>query len=435
VSDVYADRRARVLTALGEHGALVLPAAPELRVGLDGEVRYVVDASLYYLTGYREPEAVLVLCPSADAPFTFFVRARDPERELWTGGRGGVDDATARFRADAAFPIGELAQRLPKLLAGADTLFGRLGVGRPDVDALLLGALERARRARPRTGRGPRALVDPGALLDDMRLRKEPCEIERMRAAARITVDAFRDAAAIIRPGAAEYEVEAALDAGFRRRGADGPAFPTIVASGTNATVLHYVANTRTLRAGELVLLDAGARMDYCGDVSRTLPVSGSFTAAQRALYEGVRGALCAGVAAARPGATIDDVHDAARARLVDALVDLGFLAGPADAYADEERAAEVKRFYPHRTSHWLGLDVHDVGDYVVDGAPRRLEPGMVFTVEPGLYIPADAAPGPAELYGTGIRIEDDVLITADGHEVLTRALPTGTDAVAGLWG
>jgi Xaa-Pro aminopeptidase len=435
VSDVFGARRGRVMAALGDRGALVIGAAPELRVGPDGEVRYVADANLYYLTGYTEPEAVLVLCPADEAPFTLFVRPRDPDRELWTGARGGVEAAVAKFDAHAAYPIAELADRLPKILARVDTVFGRPGGGRPDVDALLLGSLERARRVRPRAGRGPRALVDPGALLDDMRLYKEPHEIERMRAAARITVEAFRDAAAVIRPGAAEYEVEAALDGGFRRRGADGSAFPTIAASGANATVLHYIANARTMQAGELVLVDAGARADYCADISRTFPVSGTFTAAQRDLYDGVRQALCAGTAAAIPGATIDDVHFAAETRLVEALVALGFLEGPAETYGAPARAPDVKRYFPHRTSHWLGLDVHDVGDYVSDGGARRLEPGMVLTIEPGLYIPADSAVGPAELRGTGIRIEDDVLITADGHEVLTGALPTDAEAVARLMG
>jgi Xaa-Pro aminopeptidase len=426
IGDRFAMRQERVRSLLGEGAALVLPAAPELRVGIDGEVRYAVDSELFYLTGYAEPEAVLVLRSGYDgSPFTLFVRPRDPERERWTGMRGGVEEARERFGADTAFSIADLSRELPPLLAQVDTIYGRVGGGRQEVDGVLLGALERARRARPRTGRGPRALVDPGVILDEMRLRKDPAEVEHMRAAARVSTAAFADAIACIRPGAHEYEVEAALDSGFRRRGGSGPAFPTIVAGGGNAAVLHYTANASELRAGDLVLLDAGARVGgYCADISRTVPVSGTFTSEQRVLHDGVLAALRAGSAAAKPGATVDDVHDAAVDVLARTLVELGFLHGPPESLRTPEREAEMRPFYPHRTSHWLGLDVHDVGDYRVDGAPRRLEPGMVLTVEPGLYLPADAHGGPAALHGTGIRIEDDILITEDGNEVLTAALP-----------
>ncbi|MGH7506439.1 MAG: M24 family metallopeptidase, partial [Longimicrobiales bacterium] len=221
---------------------------------------------------------------------------------------------------------------------------------------------------------------------------------------------------------------------GFRRRGADGAAFPSIVASGANATVLHYVANDRIMRDGELVLLDAGARNDaYCADISRTFPVGGRFSADQRVLYDAVRAARDAGVAAALPGATVDDVHAAALRVLVTALVEIGCVDGPVESLLEPDRASEVRAFYPHRTSHWLGLDVHDVGDYRIDERSRRLEPGMVLTVEPGLYIPASAARAPAELAGTGVRVEDDVLITPEGNEVLTAALPVDAAAIEAL--
>ncbi|MBX6364672.1 MAG: aminopeptidase P N-terminal domain-containing protein [Gemmatimonadetes bacterium] len=428
---VHADRRARVLRALGD-GAMVLPAAPEVRIGRDQDLPYRVDPDLYYLTGYTEPEAVAVLTPGTEAPFTLFVRPRDPDRELWTGRRGGVEAACEVFGADQAFPIAELPARLPALLAGYDTIYARFGGGRDDVEALLRRILVDARRTRPRAGRGPQALVDPGRLLDDMRLVKDAHELRLMREAATISVAAFREAAAVIRPGAGEWEVQAALDAGFRRRGADGPAFETIVGSGENATVLHYVRNDRPMRAGELVLLAAGALYGrYAADITRVFPVSGRFSGPQRALYDVVRAAHDAAIAAARPGAAFDAVHDAAVAVLVAGLVELGVLTGDVEALRADETA--YKAYFPHRTSHWLGLDVHDVGDYARDGAPRRLEPGMVLTVEPGLYIPATALGAPEALRGVGIRIEDDVLVTAEGPEVLTCELPVDADAVAAL--
>ncbi|MFW6202233.1 MAG: M24B family metallopeptidase, partial [Gemmatimonadota bacterium] len=340
----------------------------------------------------------------------------------------------------------------------------------------------RARRRRARTGRGPQTLVDPGAILDDMRLVKDDHEIGRIRDAARVTVEAFREAARVIRPGAGEWEVEAAIEAGFRRQGAQGFAFPSVVASGERAAVLHYIDNEYAMPADGLVLLDAGASLrHYAADVSRTFPVSGEFSPEQRSLYDVVLAARDAAIDAVRPGATIDDVHTAALHVLVRALVDHGLLVGDPHDLADDERA--YKPFFPHRTSHWLGLEVHDVGDYARDGEPRTLEPGMILTVEPGLYIPDAETPGPAPaplasdhgienreppasdthatddaaedvdaehddsgphpawrtipsaLRGIGIRIEDDVLVTPDGHEILTSALPADADAVQRMVG
>jgi len=426
--DLYAQRRQRVLDSLGDEGVLVLAAAPELVAGRDTELRYRPDPDLYYLTGYTEPEAVLVLAPGAEAPCTLFVRPRDPERELWTGRRGGIEAARDRFGADAAFPVAELPARLPALLAGRARIYAP-PAGRADVVALVRDLLARGRAARQRSGRGVRALLDPGALLDEPRLFKDAHEIALMREAARISVEAFGECAAAVRDGAGEWEVQAALEFGFRRRGADGPAFESIVASGENATVLHYVANDGRLRAGELLLVDAGASWrGYAADISRTFPVSGRFTPGQRALYEAVLAAHGAAIAACRPGAPVDGVHRAAVRALVEALVAQGLLHGVVDELVEQEQA--YKPYYPHKTSHWLGLDVHDVGDYARAGTGRALEPGMVLTVEPGLYIPAGALDAPAAMRGTGVRIEDDVLITADGADVLTGALPAGVDEI-----
>jgi len=430
---LHAARRARVLSALAPDGVMILPAAPELRVGRDLELRYQPDPDLYYLTGYTEPEAVAVLAPfRTDAPFTLFVRPRDPEREVWTGPRGGTDAALAVFGADEAYPIAELPERLPGIIAEAGTVYFRLGTGRDDVEALVRTSLIRAQRGRQREGRGPRTLVDPGAILDDMRIFKDAHEIELLREAARITMDAFREAAPRIRPGAGEWELEAALDAGFRRRGATGPAFPTIVAAGANATVLHYTDNAAPLEAGQLLLMDAGARYRmYCGDISRTFPISGAFAPAQRDVYDAVLAAHDAAIALVRPGNTVEQVHEAALRVALAALIELGVLRGTVDELL--EKKEEYHPFLPHRTSHWLGLDVHDVGDYKTAGEPRRLEPGMVLTVEPGIYLPAAHEAVPTALRGTGIRIEDDVLVTPSGHEVLTAALPTAAADVEAM--
>ena len=428
----YAARRARVLESLGEDGVLVLPAASEPVAGGDVELRYRPDPDLYYLTGYSEPEAVLVLAPGAQSPCTLFVRPRDPERELWTGRRGGVEAARTRFGADAAFPISELAMRLPDLLAGRSTIYTRPGAGDRVLQDLLLGTLARGRVARQRTGRGARALADAGAVLDELRLRKDPHELALMRTAADISVEAFRACAAAIRDGAGEWEVQAVLEFGFRRRGADAPAFESIVAAGDNATVLHYVANDRRMHAGELLLVDAGASVGgYAADITRTFPVSGRFTGEQRALYDAVLSAHDAALAAVRPGAPVDGIHAAAVRALVAALVDQGLLTGAVDALVEDEQS--YKRFYPHKTSHWLGLAVHDVGEYALPGATRTLEPGMVLTIEPGLYLPAAAAELPEALRGTGIRLEDDVLVTESGAEVLTAALSVAAEEVEAL--
>jgi Xaa-Pro aminopeptidase len=429
----FAARRARVLRELGDNAAMILPAAPEVVVGRDVELRYVVDPDLWYLTGYEEPEAVAVLCPGAEHPFTLFVRDRDPARELWTGPREEVEDAGERIGADAALPIDDLEEALPGLLQGVDRLYFRLGAGAGHVEALVLDVLGGGRAARQRSGRGPAELADPGLILDELRLIKEPGEIEAIRDAISITADGFRDAFRVVGPGVGEWEVEAAAEHAFRRAGADGPAFTTIAASGATATALHYTANRRRMEAGELLLLDAGARHRiYSADLTRTVPVSGRFEGVQRDIYHAVLEAEKAAIAAVAPGTPADAIHRAALAVLVPAMVDLGLLHGDPAELLDSESA--WKPFFPHSTSHWLGLDVHDVGTYAVAGDSRPLAAGMVLTIEPGLYVPADSD-APAHLRGIGVRIEDDILVTDDGAEVLSRELPTDPEAVTDLVG
>ncbi|MGH7466805.1 MAG: aminopeptidase P N-terminal domain-containing protein [Longimicrobiales bacterium] len=431
--DLYRGRRERVLSALGEHSALVLAAYPERQLGRDTEIRYIVNPELYYLTGYREPEAVVVLRPGAEPPYTMFVRPRDPERERWAGARGGAEAARAVFGADEAHPIQELAERLPALLADTDVIYARLDSAHPQLVELLSHALARGRSTRARSGKGPHTLTDPGVLLDELRVIKDEYEIAQVRRAAELSVAGFFDALPWIEAGHGEWEIEAALDAGFRKRGADGCAFPTIVAAGANATVLHYVRNDCALQAGQLVLIDAGARYQmYCGDISRTFPVSGHFSARQRVVYDAVLHAHDAAIAAARPGATVDDLHRGALEPLLNVLFELDMIDGKnLDQARDDE--ASYRQFIPHKTSHWLGLDVHDVGAYALRTGGRPLQPGMVLTVEPGLYIPQHCERAPTELRGCGVRIEDDILITDSSCEVLTAALPVRAHDIEAL--
>ncbi|HSH45080.1 MAG TPA: aminopeptidase P N-terminal domain-containing protein [Longimicrobiales bacterium] len=431
-TEPHARRRQTVLEQLDRREAMVLPAAPEIVVGRDTELRYIPDPDLWYLTGYPEPEAVAVLAPGADHPFTLFVRDRDPRQETWTGPRGGVPAATERYGADAAHPVGRLDRRLPELLQDVDRIHFRLGTGRDDVERVVLDALRAGRHRRQRSGYGPAELVDPGLLLDEMRLVKGPTEIDAIRDAVCLTIHGMRQGLAAARDGAGEWEVEAAVNAAFRAGGGDGPGFATIAASGPNACVLHHIANDRVMRDGELLLVDAGARLNaYNGDLTRTFPVGGTFTGPARNVYDIVAAANQAAIDAVRPGNTIDDVHRAAATVLATGAVELGLLTGdPADLVDDPDA---LRGYYPHRTSHWLGLDVHDVGTYAVAGQPRPLEPGMVLTIEPGLYIPAHHDDAHPDLRGLGVRIEDDILVTANGAENLSADLPTDADRVASL--
>lgn len=427
---LFRERRERFL-ARASAGVALLPAAPELHRSRDTEIEYRPDSDLAYLTGCLEPQALALLTPHDPAHrFTLFVRPRDPERELWNGARPGVEGAKALFQADAVYPIAELAERLPALLEPADRILYALGAD-ARLDARVIDMIAHFRRARQRSGHGPTAVEDPGVMLGEMRVVKDAAEIGALRHAAAISAAGQRAALATVRPGVGEWEVEAALEAAFRAASARGPAFASIVASGPNATVLHYTANDRVTRPGELLLLDAGAEWGlYCGDLTRTVPVSGRFSPLQRALYELVLAAEEAAIAAVRPGAPFSALHDAALRVLVAGLVEHHLLQGEVEALIAD---GAHKRFCPHQTSHYLGLDVHDVGLYARAGEPVPLQEGMVLTVEPGLYVPAAAEGVPAEYRGLGIRIEDTVLVTRDGAELLTRGVPVAPDEVAAL--
>ncbi|HVU05306.1 MAG TPA: aminopeptidase P N-terminal domain-containing protein [Polyangiaceae bacterium] len=420
IDPVFAERRARVLEAM-KSGVLVVFSAPQAIRNNDVEHEYRQDSDFHYLAGFDEPESVLVLSRVHEKPFVLFVRPKDPERETWDGPRAGVDGAVAEFGAVEAFPIAELAQRLPDFLENADRLYYRIGRDRA-ADDRVLSALE---RTRPRARRGssyPTEIVDTETVLHELRRKKDAGEVALLQRAIDITAEAHVAAMAAVRPGMHEYEIEALLRGVFRRNGSERPAYAPIVGSGANSTILHYHQNDRKMDAGDLLLVDAGAEYGYyAADVTRTFPVSGEFTPPQRRIYDLVLAAQDASIAATKPGATLDAVHAESVRVITEGLVELGLVQGPVDAAISEER---YKRYYMHKTSHYLGMDVHDVGRYFVGGKPRPLEEGVVFTVEPGIYVAAHDDQAPAEYRGIGVRIEDDVLVTADGCRVLSEAIP-----------
>lgn len=426
----HAARRDALMQRM-DGGVAIFVTAPPAVYSNDVEYRYRPDSDFHYLTGFCEPEAVAVLVPGGGAErYLLFVRPRDPERELWTGERTGVEDAKSRYGADTAFPVHQLEAELARLLGSTDKVYFAFGRDHSRAEAILK-AIRAAQAERPRTGNGPTALLDPAALLHEMRLRKAPEEVALMRRATEITCVAHETAMGAIRPGQFEYELEALVESAFRRQGAVGPAYPTIAASGPNATVLHYQANSRRLEASELVLLDAGAEVAcYNADVTRTFPVGKGFGPVHRDVYALVLAAQKAAIETVRPGVPYDAPHQTVIRLLCEGLVSLGLLEGAVDDLVERE---EYRRYFMHRTSHWIGMDVHDVGAYRPGGNPRILEPGMTLTVEPGLYIAANAKEAPEKFRGIGVRIEDDVLVTETGREVLSAAAPKEIDDIEAL--
>ncbi len=419
---IYAARRDAYLQILGPGGVAVVHALPERVRNGDSHYAFRQHSDLVYLTGLLEPDTTLVLRPGAKTErVVLFVRPSDPDAELWEGPRAGVEGAKQRYGADAAYPAGELPARISDLLANTDELHYSLGVD-PDMDRLITGTLARLRRLDKRGKRPPRAVVDPRVSLHELRLHKGPEELAALITAAQISSEGHTLAMARGRPGVHEHELEAALHHTFRRRGGSGPGYGIIVGAGERATILHYTANTGEIRDGDLVLVDAGCEYQhYTADITRTWPANGRFTPPQRRIYEIVLATQKSAIAMARPGVTLDDIHKHCVRRLTEAMIELGLLTGSPDERVTDQ---SFLRYYMHGTSHWLGLDVHDVGAYTRDGKPRPLEPGMVITIEPGLYIASGAAEAPDELRGIGVRIEDDIAITADGHDVLTAACP-----------
>jgi len=425
LSPVYANRRRRLAEAIGP-GVAVIPTAPERVRNRDSHYPYRFDSHFYYLTGFTEPEAVLVL---AGGKSILFCRERNPEREIWDGFRYGPEGARERFGFDAAHPIAALDAEMERQLENQPALVYPMGAD-PEWDARAIRWLN-AVRAKVRAGiAAPERAQDVRAVIDDMRLHKDAHELGVMRRAARIAAAAHRRAMQRARPGRYEYEIEAELLHEFRRNGAQFPAYSPIVASGANACVLHYVFNDALLRDGDLLLIDAGCELDgYASDITRTFPTNGRFSAAQREAYEIVLAAQAAAIAQVRVGKGWNEPHDAAVKVLAQGLIDLELLSGKLDEVLEKET---YKRFYMHRTGHWLGLDVHDAGDYKRQGSWRSLASGMTLTVEPGLYIRAEDDI-PERLRNIGIRIEDDVLVTEAGCEVLTAEAPKSIADVEAL--
>lgn len=423
----YAQRRQQLMAKIGK-GTAIFRSAPMAVMHNDVEYNFRQDSDFFYLTGFNEPSAVAVLAPHHEEhQFVLFVQPKDLEKETWTGYRVGVDAAKALYGADAVYSIAELDEKLPQYLEKSDRIFYRLGRDRAFNDTVLKH-WQKLLAVYPKKGMGPTAIEDPAPVLHPMRQIKTAAELDLMRKAAEIAVDAHNRARAFAKPGCYEYEVQAEIEHTFRLRGAMGAAYPSIVASGANACVLHYTENTRQMQEGDLLLIDAGCAYEYYNsDITRTFPVNGKFTPEQKALYEIVLESQQQAIAQVHPGNPYSQTHDTAVRVIVEGLKELGLLQGDTEELIKEEK---YKPFYMHRTGHWLGLDVHDVGVYQHGETPHSLEPGQVLTVEPGIYIspyikPAEGQPEvDPRWHGIGIRIEDDVLVTATGHENLTAGVP-----------
>ena len=464
----FIERRRRFAEAIGD-GLAIVPAATETVRNNDVHHTFRQASDFFFLTGFDEPDAVAVFNPShAKERYVLFVRPRDREMEIWTGHRAGVEGAVAHYGADAAYPVDQLDAKLREYAIDRPALYYRLG--NQAFDARVIRLAVELRAARSRGFATPIRIEDPGPVVHELRLRRSPAELARQRRACQISRDAHIEAMRYARPGLHEYQVQAAVEFVFRSEGSPRDAYPSIVASGPNACILHYVQNQRQMADGDLLLIDAGCEYGYhASDITRTFPVNGRFTALQRAVYEVVLQAQLASIAAARPGVPYEAIHDAARRVIAEGLVELKLLpCGVADSLAMHH----YREFFMHGTGHWLGMDVHDVGDYRLQRQSRALEPGMVFTVEPGIYIDPEREsvtfhlreyseeemwerrlrlgmtaakkleddekakartvthPIPKEFRGIGVRIEDDILVTGDGVENLTAGTPKTLEEV-----
>ena len=416
----FEKRRRDLMQHMGG-GVAIIPTAPQQSRNRDIFFPYRPDSDFYYLTHFPEPEAVAVLVPGrAHGEYLLFCRESNREKEIWEGRRAGLDGARERYGADDAFPIDDIDEILPGLLENREKVFYSMGRD-ADFDNHLMGWVNEV-RAKARNGvHAPGEFVDLNHMLHEMRLFKNADEVKLMRRAAKISAAAHRRAMQVCKPGKMEYEIEAELWYEFKKGGSQFPAYPAIVGGGANSCILHYNENNAELKSGDMLLIDAGAEFDgYAADITRSFPVSGKFTAEQRDVYEVVLAAQHAAIDSVKPGRHWNEPHDAAVRILTDGLVQLKLLKGNVDAHIED---GSYKRFYMHRTGHWLGMDVHDVGDYKVHDEWRLLEPGMVLTVEPGLYI-GEADDIPKGFHDVGIRIEDDVLVTRDGHDVLSKDAP-----------
>ncbi|MGB7892708.1 MAG: aminopeptidase P N-terminal domain-containing protein [Microcoleus sp.] len=422
----YRQRREQLMAKIGS-GTAIFRSAPAAVMHNDVEYAYRQDSDFFYLTGFNEAAAVAVLAPHHEEhKFVLFVQPKDLEKETWHGYRAGVEGAKELYGADEAFPINELAEKLPKYLEKADRIYYHFGRDR-SFDQTVLNHWQRLMATYPKRGTGPTAIEDSNIILHPMRLVKSETELALMRKAANISVAAHNRAQEFAKPGRYEYEIQAEIEHTFGLNGCT-PAYPSIVASGYNSCVLHYIENNRQMQENDLLLIDAGCACDYYNaDITRTFPVSGKFTTEQQIIYDLVLQAQLQAISQVSPGNPYSKIHETAVRVLVEGLIDLKLLVGDIEEIIKEEK---YKPFYMHRTGHWLGLDVHDVGVYQYGENPQVLQPGQVLTVEPGIYIspyikPVEGQPEvPEKWRGIGVRIEDDVLVTLESHEVLTAGVP-----------
>ena len=408
----------------------IIPGAHDTRRSNDTHYRFRQDSDFFYLTGFEEPDALAVIKPETDKTYTLFVRPRDPEREIWDGRRAGVDGAVSDFGADEAFPTAEFESKLADFLEGAEVLYYRLGVDQ-ELDNTIVKEIARMRAINRKPVHPPQTIVDPGTIVHEMRVLKSADEIEIMQRAADIAAEAHCEAMKAAKPGLQEYQLEALIEQVFRKHGASGPAYTSIVGAGPNATVLHYINNDGELRDGDLLLIDAGAEYKgYASDITRTFPINGRYSEAQREIYDLVLKAQMACVEMVRPGTTHDQLKQRSIEILTEGMVELGLLKGkPEDLIKDKK----YEQFYMHGLGHMLGIDVHDVGRYYYGQESRALEPGVVMTVEPGIYISPDTKDLPEKYLGIGVRIEDDVLCTSNGPRVLTTKVPKHAEEIEEL--
>lgn len=427
----FATRRAELMSKVGAKGVVILPAAPVYHRNGDTDYPYRQHSDFYYLTGFEEPEAVAVLLPnSVGGEFVLFSRVRDRAEEVWTGYRAGQEGARQVFKANKAFPIQEFEKILPDLLEDREEIHYTLGI-QPQFDELILRVVNKLRGKIRRGVQSPFAFVDVAHTIHELRLLKSPAEVELMRQAADISAIAHQKAMQVCKPGMYEYELDAELAYEFKKKGALHVAYSSIVGSGPNTCILHYNDNNRLIEDHSLVLIDAGCEYQYyASDITRTFPANGRFSAEQKAIYELVLAAQLAAIKAIKPGAVWIDAQTVIVDILVEGLLDLGILKGKKNEIIDKQL---YHAFYMHNSGHWLGLDVHDVGCYKIGGAWRQLEPGMVLTVEPGIYISADSPGVDSRWHNIGVRIEDDVLVTPEGNDVLSTKAPKSINEIEAI--
>lgn len=416
--DIYKRRRQELLNQIGENDIVIVPTANVQSRNGDVYFRFRPDSDFYYLTGFEEPEAVMVICPARkQGPFIMFCRERDPFKEMWDGRRVGLEGAVEIYGADDAFPIEDLDDILPSLMEEKVKVYNTVG-RYSKFDTKLLEWMNRIKEGMRQGKHAPYEFVDLNHILHEQRLIKRKDEVDLMRKAGKMSAAGHMRAMEVCKPGMYEYQVQAEMECVFRKGGSHYNAYPSIVAGGANACILHYGQNHDVLNDGEMLLIDAGAEFgNYAADITRTFPINGKFTGGQKALYEIVLAAQKASFAVSKPGVSWNETHDATVKTIAQGLIDVGLLKGSLEEVLETQTYTQ---FYMHRTGHWIGMDVHDVGDYQIEERWRELEPGMVFTIEPGVYV-APAENVDERWHNIGIRIEDDVLITKDGNENLTK--------------